>query len=260
MRIIQIIINKISQLQERNIFIGVLFINLFLISTIKFYPSMDGPAHLYNSNLIRHLIQGNTSILSDFFAFNNKFVPNYTSHFILSILLFIFPAWLAEKILLYFYIIGMAFSFRLLVGRLNPGHKYLTYFIFPFIYSFLFHLGFYNNSLSFIFLFFTLYYWLKTYNKQTILNYLVIAQLILITYFSSILIFCFLGLCLGLFIVTFEIKENKGRINYHFKNIIKKLGILLLISIPAIILFVIFYRVTNFYSTNNRYSFSKLTK
>ena len=139
-----------SQLAEsKYLFYFVLVLNVVLLCFTRFYPSMDGPAHLYNSNILNHLIRGNTT-LSEFYSINTVPIPNWTSHFLLSIFHIVLPAWLAEKALLVLYVSGMAFSFRFLIKELNPENIPLSILIFPFIYSFLFHLGFYNFSISFI--------------------------------------------------------------------------------------------------------------
>ena len=196
---------------EKTIFYAVLAFSILLILMVKFYPSMDGPSHLYNSNLICHLLKGDSSVISNFFILNKTVIPNWTSYFILSLFNFFLPAWLAEKILLIIYLLGIAISFRLLIKQLNPINPSLSVLVFPFAYSFLFHLGFYNYSLSFIFLFFTLYYWLKNYEKENIFKYILLFVLLVFTYLSAIVTFFFLGFCLGLFIIAFAIKS-------HFKT------------------------------------------
>jgi len=263
MNIIQLVENKFSWLKESYVFYGILLINLIVLSTVKYYPSMDGPAHLYNSNLIYHLIKGDCNSLFDFYTINKILIPNWTSHFILSSLYFILPAWLAEKALLFMYLIGLSISFRLLIKQLCPNNIYLSIFIFPFIYSFLFHLGFYNYSLSFIFLFYALYYWLKTQNIQNFKKYFILFILITLTYFSNVLTFCFVGLCLGLFIISYEISDYyiyKKNLVLSVKSLIKKLVVLFIVSLPGLILLIIFYKNTIFSSSQSQYSVSELSK
>lgn len=247
---------KFSRLKESYVFYGVLLLNLILISIVKFYPSSDGPAHLYNSNLICHLLKGDSASITEFFTINKFPVPNWIGHFILSIFCFIFPSWLAEKFLLIIYITGITISFRLLIKELCPENKVLSIFIFPFAYSFLFYLGFYNYSFSFIFLFLTLYYWLKTKNKFTIKKYLLLFLMLILTYFSNILTFCFLGLCLGLFVIAFAINEyliNRD-LKHTLKIALKNLLFLFIASIPSLVLTLIFYKTNNFFPSDNHYS------
>lgn len=254
--------NNFSWLKEKYIFYSVLIINLSLLSTVRYYPSMDGPAHLYNSNLIYHLLKGDCTPLYDFYTFNKILIPNWIGHFILASLYFIFPAWLAEKAMLILYLTGLVFSFRLLVKQICPENIYLSIFIFPFAYSFLFHLGFYNYSISFIFLFTTIYYWLKTKNEHNFKKYLILFGLFTLTYFSNALTFCFLGLCLGLYIISYEIDEYlcKKDLSFSIKSVIKKLTVLFLVSLPGLILLIVFYKTTTFFHSQGQYSASELTK
>ena len=73
-----------------------------------FYPSMDGPSHIYNSNALSTFNKKVMVVLNDFLKCNYIIIPNWTSHIIMSFICLIAPAWVAEKVLLYLYIIGMA--------------------------------------------------------------------------------------------------------------------------------------------------------
>ena len=106
---------------EEIIFYAILLINIVFLFPTRFYPSMDGPAHLYNSNLIKQLVLSN-HFIGDFFQINSFPVPNWTSHFILSFFGLFLPAWLSEKFLLILYVSGMAISFRLLIKTLKRIH------------------------------------------------------------------------------------------------------------------------------------------
>ena len=87
---------------ERWFFLAVTILNLFPIFISKFFPTLDGPSHLYNSNLIVNLLF-NSEGLSSFFALNPELVPNWSGHFILAAFNSIMPAFVAEKILLLVY-------------------------------------------------------------------------------------------------------------------------------------------------------------
>jgi hypothetical protein len=249
-------------LNEKTIFYSLLAFHIFLVCTVKFYPSMDGSCHLYNSNLIINLLNGNSNPIHNFFALNHNIVPNWISFFILVAFNSFLPAWIAEKIFILIYIAGFTISFRLLIKQLSPENISLSIFIFPFAFSFLFHLGFYNYAFSFILLFSTLYYWLKTYKSTSIFKYFILLALLLLTYFSAILTFFFTGLCLGLFIIVFAIKDYLK--SNEKKQIIKKFFIdfflLLLISIPGLVLSFLFFKTTIFFPNENHYSYGELLK
>jgi hypothetical protein len=248
-------------LTERNVFYLVLVFSISMLFTVKFYPSMDGPCHLYNSNIISQLIEGNSFALKNFFVLNNTILPNWVSYIILSAFNSFLPAWLAEKILLVIYITGISISFRLLIKQLSPDNFSLSIFIFPFANSFLFHLGFYNYCLSFVFLFLTLSYWLKYYETNTILKYLGLLVLLMLTYLSAILTFFYLGLCLGLFTVLFTVKNYDGNKKFLLiKKVIKELIILLIISLPCLIFSLLFIKSITFFPSSEHISTGGLIK
>lgn len=247
---------------ERHIFYAVLAINIILLLSVKFYPSMDGPAHLYNSNVLGQILQGETE-LSRFFSINSFVLPNWTGHFILAAFNLFLPAWLAEKVLLIFYIAGIAFSFRLLVSALNPEWKGLSILIFPFAYSFLFYLGFYNFSLSFVFLFFTLYFWIKAYSKDGFWAYFKVFIFLALTYYAAILTFFFAGLSMGILTLALSagnLCANSGHRREAYKKAGKSLFYLFLISLPLLVLAILFVTSVQFFPATDRLTTHELLK
>ncbi len=145
---------KLNQyLNERIVFALITILTIIPIFIYPYY-TLDGPAHLQNAKLIVELISGE-SYFSDLVRFNHIVVPNWSGHFLLSLLYLIFPPILSEKIFLALVVIGFTLFFRFLIKAYN-GNILASYFIFPFSYSFTFLLGFYNFSLGLVFLFFFL--------------------------------------------------------------------------------------------------------
>jgi len=201
---------------EKYIFLLVTVLNLIPVLQDKFFPTMDGAAHLYNSNIINELIFENNNLFELYFSFNEILVPNWIGHFLLSFFNFFFPAFIAEKILLLFYLIGLPYAFRKLIKTISSQNIGLSYFIFPFSYSFLFTLGFYNFSIAIILMLITLNYWIKNYNQQ-ILNkkILILALLLTLTFFSHVFIFSLLMFFIGLHILFNLLYQSlSGSINF----------------------------------------------
>jgi hypothetical protein len=138
-----------------------LLLNLVPVLLCKFFPTVDGPAHLYNSAIIVELIQHCNSPVTNFFDFNNHITPNWSGHFLLASFLFFLPSFLAEKLVLLIYLIGLPLSMRYLFKAIHIQSNYLLYLIFPFTYSFIFYYGFYNFNIGLVLLFFGLGYWCK---------------------------------------------------------------------------------------------------
>jgi len=216
---------------------------------------MDEPAHLYNANVILNLLKGN-NVISEFYSFNNLPVPNWTSHFMLAVFMSFLKPWLAEKILIILYVAGMALSFRYFVKTLNPQNISLSILIFPFIYSFLFHLGFYNFSISFVLFFLTFSYWLNIYNSKNPWKYLLLFILFAFTYFSNLLIFGFLTLAICLYIIYFSYEKYLESIDLKdsIKFCCKKLLSLIILTLPYFVLLLIFN------SFEGGYSYKELIK
>ena len=197
-------------------FYTLVLLNLLPVFVTLYFPTVDGPAHLYNSRLILDLLTNDQSPLVDFYAFNNNVNPNWSGHFILSGLLYIFPAFLAEKILLLLYLIFFPISFRFLFNVINARGKFLVYFIFPFTYSFLFYYGFYNFHIGLVFYFLTIGFWIKFQNLG--LNYYKIFLLFLLTlcvFFSHLFI-------LALLLITITILNIENLISLFGNNIKKR--------------------------------------
>lgn len=250
---------RILQNDEKLIFYLILIINIAYLWYTRFYPTMDGPAHLYNANLIRHILTGN-DFIKEYYQINAFPVPNWTSHFLLTFFRLMMPGWISEKMFLITYVAGMALSFRYLVKAINPENISLSVFIFPFIYSYLFHIGFYNYTLSFIFLFLTLGYWIKHYQEDQLMLYFVTGALLILAYFSNILTYAFTGITIGSIIFLFEASTHPVFSKQYVRSCLKRILRLTLCSLPSLTLFIWFFQTVTFPGTAQRYAASELMK
>lgn len=254
---------KVSKL-EKYCFLLITLISLYPIFTSTLFPTLDGPAHLHNANLINALLFNEPSIINDFIEINPEPVPNWLGHFILSFFNLFLPAFIAEKIILVIYIIGLPYSFRSLVNRIHPENKLVSYLIFPFIFSSFFFLGFYNFNLSLILLFFTLSFWLKTnQNTPTSVGTIIkLSLLITLTYFSHVFVFVVLMSIIGLNILINLLYRYtyKGENITHLRSyLFKQLKFLIPASIVPLLLFS-YYFFSREASTLSEYlSISNLT-
>lgn len=232
----------LSRLKEPWFFYLLMVLNLVPGFYRKILPSMDGGAHLYNAQLIRSLIFNSDSIVHQFFKLNPEIVPNWSGHFILSLLGLFLPAFIAEKTLLTLYLIGLPIVFRRLIKTLSPQNIWISYFVFLFTYHFLFLLGFYNYSIALILLFITLNYWvINLHQSYSISKFLYLFLLITLTYLSHIFVFAFLLFILGvyLFFATVFSTQNSTKAKLNF--LIKKSLFLVLAALLPLIFFVLYF-------------------
>lgn len=238
----QIRINYIKL--EELLFLIILILNLLPVAFTQFVPTLDGPAHLYNSSLIDHILFGSNELLSKFYKFTPDPVPNWSGHFILSFFKLFLPGYVSEKIFVICYAVLLPLTFRYLVKSINPNNYFFCYLIFPFVYNFPYFLGFYNFCIGLIFLFLTLGFWIRRCDKEfTKKHILWLFILFTTTYFSHVFVFVMLLFITGihLSITTFPLlllKENKGLI---FNNMKRRIGILLLTALPAIAMTIYYF-------------------
>ena len=231
---------------EEWIFYLFVILNAAQYLIFQFNLTMDGPSHLYNANLIKYLVTGDQYHISDFFVINPVPVPNWTGHFIMMILGFLFSGPVTEKIFILLYAFFLPVTFRILVRTISPSHTLLSFLIFPFIRTILFQLGFFNFCIAFIFMFLAIAYWYRTeslvYGKkprQLTGPVLVLFGLITLTFFSHILVFGFLLTYLVFHSLTRSFYYNTG-IKAIAKSFQVRSLILFIAALPAIILSLVF--------------------
>jgi hypothetical protein len=226
---------------EPYLFILLTILGALPILGFRYYPTLDGPAHQYNAQLIRHMLQGDAPLLSVFFEFNKEPLPNWSGHALLLIFNFFLPSFLAEKALMLCYFLGLPLAFRyLIIGRVS-GKPGLSYLILPFVHTFFFVMGFYNFSLALVFFFLAAGFWVRLSANPSGLKLAVMAMLITCTYFSHVLVFLILLFALSISIFTEGLKESRGRIIGFLYAIKQKVFYLGLCSSFCLILFSVYY-------------------
>lgn len=221
---IQLPFNKLKRF-EPYIFLIFLVINLIPILFFKFLPTLDGPSHLHNSNLINNLLFSDSDFLRNFYKMNSELIPNWSGHFLLATFNLIFPAWITDKILIITYLIFLPYSYRWFIKSISPDNYFLSYFIFPFCYSFTFFLGFYNFSLALIFLFLILTYWTKIQNKLKPIHFIILFLLFTVLYFSHVFVFLIAIMAIAVIILNqlfydIELSSSSKSIQLFFKRVV----------------------------------------
>ena len=183
-----------------------ILLNLTPLFAGSLFPTLDGPAHLYNSRIILELIGNPSPIINHFYQLN-ELVPNLTGHAIIALFMTVMAPNLAEKSLLVIYAISLPLSFRYLLKSTPSANILFSYFILPFVYSYLFLLGFYNFSISLIFMFLAFGYWLKHSNKHfSVYAFLILSVLCFLTFTSHLVVY---GLLIAFLCVQISIELLK---------------------------------------------------
>jgi hypothetical protein len=128
------------------LFAGLIILYLIPIWSFTYFPSQDGPAHLENATVIRDYHRPDRPIYREYYLLNKHLDPNWLIYLVLVGLMGIGSALVAEKFLLTGYVILLPVAMRYAVKVIRPESAFLSILVFPFIYNFPLHKGFYNFS------------------------------------------------------------------------------------------------------------------
>ena len=186
---------------SNTLFFVLTLLYLLPIWSIQFFPTQDGPSHVYNSFILKEYF--NTKqypLLQQYYDLNLQPMPNWFGHIVIASLMFIVDPLIAEKIMLSGYVILFLYAGRFLiigVGRssfLSDKSPYsfcsdistnsLPLLLFPFVYNYLLHMGFYNFSYSLGFCLLAVGYWWENHQKLGYKQAILFNLIMVCCYFS----------------------------------------------------------------------------
>lgn len=155
-----------------------------------FFPTQDGPSHLYNAFVLRSY--GDPAYpFQEFYSLRLSLFPNWLFHGTAAALMLVVSPLVAEKILLSLYVVSFPLAATYFVRAFRPGWSCLPLISFMFIYNYLLFMGFYNFVFSLPMLLVTLGFWWKNDSGHR-LTYAaggVVAVLVLVLYFCHLMSF-----------------------------------------------------------------------
>lgn len=224
---------------EPCIFLVVLVASVLPLFSTTYFPTLDGPAHLYNARLLTHY--SSESVLSTYFSLNHTPSPNFFGHIALYALDHVFSSAVSEKILVFFYFLSFPLGFRYFIKSYGPHNLFLSLLAIPLSHSCLMYMGFYNFSISFSFMFFGLgLYHSKIYSSDSAkpLHYIVMFLLVSLCYLSNVLCFVYLLTALSIY----ELQAIARLFQNGLQRLIAwRMARMILIALPALICLAVFY-------------------
>lgn len=195
----------------------------------RYFPTADGPTHLYNAWLWKTMLLQPGHPAHQVLAFNPNPEPNYLSHLLLAGLLTLAPPWLAEKALLLLYVVGLPLTLRYALRSAGQrGTDWLAILSFPFVYSVVLVWGFYNFCLSLLLLLLASGYWQRRTGRWRPATIAGLAGLLTLLYAAHPMTYLAAGLLLGLLaLATYRAQPTR---------LLTELGILLLTHFPTLLL------------------------
>ncbi len=181
-------------------------LHLIPVWICHYFHTQDGPSHLYNAQIIREYWNSSYQF-PEFYNIQWSPLPNWITHFLLAGLLFIFPPILAEKVFLSFYIIFFPTAVIYCLNSIEAGRKTICLMVFPFIYNYLFLMGFYSFAFSVPFYFLALGYWWQHKDHHSAKNIILLNLILIGAYFSHLISYGLALISLGLLIIVSHYKQ-----------------------------------------------------
>ena len=161
-----------------------LVLHLLPVWGFKYFPTQDGASHIYNSYVVKEYHKHENYRLREVYDLNATIFPNWTSHALLVVLLYVFPPLVCEKIVLTLCIGLLPFSLFYFLNGIAKRNVVFGLLGFLFAYNYLLHMGFYNFVLSMSLFFFAMGYWWRVKDELRLSNIVVIYVLLLVTYLT----------------------------------------------------------------------------
>lgn len=237
---IAIVIPKIAVsklISSKYLFFLLVIINSLPVLIFPFFQTLDGPAHLYNVNLLKEIIIEKNPQIIHFFAIREEWIPNWSSHLLLLLFRFLFSSLLANKLFLLLITIGLPLSVFSILRKLVPQNQNLAVIALPFIYTFLFGLGFYNFCLGVVIFMFTLSYWIGIREKISLMKVSGFFLMLMIAYFTHIFIFVLVFSAILGYSLSNALEKILYR-SHNLKDLPIEFTVILLAGLPFVVLLV----------------------
>ena len=127
----------------------VLALHLVPVWSVHYFPTQDGPAHVYNTAQLLTLLAGDP-LSSRYYATNLHPFPNWATTVLFGGFLRIVSPVTAEKIVVSLYVLGLPLSTRYLLTGRRAGAGWLAWLALPLVYNDFLHRGFYNFLLGIV--------------------------------------------------------------------------------------------------------------
>lgn len=85
----------------------------------RYIPTQDGPAHLYNSHILRQYLNPDYNF-QQFYNLRATLFPNWIAHALLGLSMFLFPPLIAEKVVISLYVILFPLAIAYLLEAVDP--------------------------------------------------------------------------------------------------------------------------------------------
>lgn len=174
----------LSPRATRWLYVAAVVLLIVPIWCVAHMPTVDGPSHLYNAEIIRHIARGDDSAMTHAFRINHHPVPNWSGHFVLALLMTLVAPAIAEKLLMTGIIVLFMTGVWMYAGCDDEQRRVYAFVAIPLAYNQLFQYGFYNYALSVGVSLVTIAWWWRHRKQHDMTSIGVTSLLLVALYFS----------------------------------------------------------------------------
>lgn len=152
----------------------------------RFFPTQDGPSHLYNSFVLAHYSDAASAVIRQHFVLNLRPFPNWTSYAISALLVRVMPPLVVQQIVISLCVISIPIAVLYLQKSFKPEADATALLGVLLAYSYVLLMGFFNFVLgAALFAIATGYWWRRREGRYLLGLY----PLLLLTFLSHNLAF-----------------------------------------------------------------------
>ena len=212
------------------VYVLLLVAHIAFVWWIRYFPTQDGPSHIYNLVILSDLINGGKE-WGRFFSYDWQAVPNLGFHIIAYPLLNFFAPFTVEKIFISLYIVLMGISVPIFLRTFGKPVLPAAFFLFPVIFNFTLMMGFYSYCITIplFLLAFSLAWQIR--NASSFIRFFILNLASFALFYFHLIPFIVFLIALGWISIT-EPDDYKGKL--------KKIAILLMEASPSIFLFIVY--------------------
>ena len=128
-------------------YILLLVANIALVWLLPYFPTRDGPSHIYNIVILHDLLNGGND-WGKVYTYKLQAYPNLGFHLIAYPMLHFFPPLAVEKFFISLYILLMGVSVPFFLRTFSVKVFPFAYFLFPILFNYCLMMGFYSYVIT----------------------------------------------------------------------------------------------------------------
>jgi hypothetical protein len=211
----------------RGLFAALLAVHLLPIWVVPFFPSQDGPSHLYNARLLLDMLDPANFQVRQVFAFSPALHPNLLPHLLLCALQLVLPPPVADKLVVSLCVALLPISLAWLLRGLRPGHQVFALLGFLFAFHKHLHMGLYAFSLGIPLSLFALGFWWRRRDAPSARDVAIQSALLALVYLTHFMAFAVLLLVLATATAWILLLRARRGLRGELRNAAVQLGALL---------------------------------